>query len=405
MRPKEAEDSPGHFAKASKEEKAVMNDVASTSPDPGDRQPSCYRASQQQLPEDWESHKNTAPNSHIFPMLLAIMPSYRCTASCEHCCFSCNPNVTHRLSLARILDFMGTAMQYKSISIISFTGGECFLLGQDLNEAITFASRKGRKTRCVTNGYWAKSYAAGRRRLRSLKDAGLNELSLSTGDFHIKHVAFDTVINAIRCSLELDIKTDVAVELSKNRRCSAPDITRHPTIRNLPKDKRNLLHVYESPWMPMSYDETIDQEESSLLNKKTVRYFKGCDSILTTLTLTPSNRIGLCCGLSRHLIPELNVDCQDGALSDILERAGADFLKIWILVDGPERILAWAGSKDSEIRWENRYAHRCHACLALYNNPRVRTVIKQHYEERIGDILMRYCILLRSQECLQGAIY
>jgi hypothetical protein len=55
-------------------------------------------------------------------------------------------------------------------------------------------------------------------------------------------------------------------------------------------------------------------------------------------------------------------------------------MKIWLFVDGPERILAWAAGKDPRIEWENRYAHHYHACLTLFDDflsvIRVETIIK-----------------------------
>jgi hypothetical protein len=103
-----------------------------------------------------------------------------------------------------------------------------------------------------------------------------------------------------------------------------------------------------------------------------------------TLDLTPSHKVGLCCGLTRERIPEMNQSWRSGNLEQVLGEAGRDFMKIWIAGDGPERILAWAGSKNPAVVWENKYSHHCHACLALYADEAVRETIKQHYHDRVG---------------------
>jgi len=341
--------------------------------------------------------------TYIRPMALAVLPTYRCTAACEHCCFDSNPTLTQRIDLATILDTIERVSRYSSMSLVSFTGGECFLLGKELDEAVAFATAKGLRTRCVTNAYWAKSYRSGQRRLRGLVDSGLKEISISTGDNHLEFVAFETVINAMVMALEFGLKTDVVVEVTKNRRVKGIDVSSHPRLQAVSEEKRKRLDILESPWMPMHHQKVIDQPGAMLLNRHNVSNFKGCDSILTTLALTPYNRIGLCCGLSRELIPELTVDQDD--FETILKTAGNDFMKIWLSVDGPERILAWAASKDPTIDWENKYAHRCHACLALHKDAKVCKVIREHYQERLGDVLLRHGMNLQRQAQLPMTIH
>jgi organic radical activating enzyme len=354
-------------------------------------------------PDVVQTAVTSANGSYIRPMALAVLPTYRCTAACEHCCFDSNPTLTQRIDLATILDAIERVSRYPSMSLVSFTGGECFLLGKELDQAVAFATAKGLRTRCVTNAYWAKSYRFGRERLKGLVDSGLREISISTGDNHVKFVAFETVINAIIIALELGLKTDVVVEVMKDRRVRGIDVSTHPRLTALSEEQRKRLNILESPWMPMHHQKVIDQPGAMLLNRNNVSHFKGCDSILTTLALTPYNRIGLCCGLSRELIPELTVDQND--FDAILEKAGNDFMKIWLSVDGPERILAWAASKDPTIDWENKYAHRCHACLALHKDPKVKKVIRESYHERLDDVLLRHGLNLQRQRQLPATIH
>lgn len=114
------------------------------------------------------------------------------------------------------------------------------------------------------------------------------------------------------------------------------------------------------------------------------------------MVVTPFKKIGFCCGLSREKIPELN-ERLDSSLRDVLNKHARDFLKIWLFVDGPERILAWAASKIDDLEWENKYGHQCHACLAIFSDARIRNVIREHYQERVSDVLMRYDIMVQSQ--------
>lgn len=346
-----------------------------------------------------ETHKGTGSGRLLVqPEILTILGTYKCTAACENCCFGSNPYITKRLGLSDILSYIQEGARYPACKLVVFSGGECFLLRNDLVVAVEYATSLGLGTRCVTNGYWAKRMDHGRKRLQALRHAGLKELNISTGDYHQRFVDQETVINAACLSVELEMdSTVIMVELQKERHVTASDLTADPRIQQLLTLHRPRFHIIESPWMPMSHEERIEQDKTRMLNRKNVHLRTGCTSVLTTSVLTPDHKIGFCCGLTRERIPELNAPWEDGSLEALIDQASHDFMKIWLFVDGPERILAWAATKDKRIKWEDRYSHHCHACLALFANPLVRTAIKSHYRERIDDVLMRYTVKLRTQ--------
>jgi organic radical activating enzyme len=333
------------------------------------------------------------------PSVLTILGTYRCTAECEHCCFDSSPHVQGQLGLNEIKSFIQEARDHTEAEMVVFSGGECFLLGDDLALAIEFATSLGFSTRCVTNGYWAKSEKAGRRILGRVKEAGLRQLNISTGDYHQRFVSEDTVANAASLGVEFDLEhTLVVVELKKDRIASRERLLQHPKMSRLVGLPESRFKIIESPWMPMSLDITIEQPEEVLLNRDTVHLRGGCSSIFSTLVLTPHRKLGVCCGQTRERIPDLNESWSEGQLVPLLIDASKDFMKAWLLVDGPEKILAWAAAKNSKIVWENRYAHHCHVCLALFRDAEVRETIRAHYRERIPDVLMRYALLLRAQQ-------
>jgi hypothetical protein len=146
----------------------------------------------------------------------------------------------------------------------------------------------------------------------------------------------------------------------------------------------------------MSMDEAqpVAQEQSALLSRANLHLRRGCDSVLNTIVVTPREQLGACCGLTREQIPEMHVgSLREHTLSELYDRALADFLKIWIFVEGPEHILAWAAGKDPTIEWEYRYSHHCDVCRAMYHDPKVRRVISEHYMERLDDILLRFAVM------------
>lgn len=334
----------------------------------------------------------------ISPHSITILPSYNCTAACENCCFGCHPGIRERLSLDQMLAFVDEATKIRTVKLLVFSGGECFLLGDELNTVISYATQKGLYTRCVTNGYWAKSEKKALERLAALQKSGLKEINFSTGDYHQKFVPQSYIINGVLQAASLDMTAVIMVELQKDRKVNAASILSDERILQLIADpaRSKLLKIIESPWMPMSIDEVIDQEKGAFLSRENLHQKLPCDSIFNTLVLTPHHQLGICCGLTRELTPELNLDLPEHYnLKQLYNNSINDFMKIWIYVEGPERILAWAASKDPSIDWEYKYAHNCHACLALFQDPKVRDAILGYYHEKVSEVLLRFNIIRR----------
>jgi len=275
-----------------------------------------------------------------------------------------------------------------------------------LVNAIAYCTSLGLRTRCVTNAYWAGTRVAAAKRLRPLRDVGLGEVNISTGDFHRQFVPVRNVINAAVTAVELGFdNTLVVVELQTQRQVTRDDLLRDEDINRCTALGEQRFKIIESPWMPMDLHTSIPQPDQVLVNGSNVHLRTGCASMGSTLVLTPHRRVGFCCGLTREHIPELNSDWIEGKLRHLTVEASVDFMKIWLAVDGPERILAWAATKDPDIEWENRYAHHCHACLAVYSDDRVRRVIMDHHRERVDDVLFRYSTMVHAQALRTSALH
>jgi hypothetical protein len=339
-----------------------------------------------------------------FPTTLTLLPTYRCTAACENCCFDSNPGARDRAATARLLEYIDQAARVPTIRVVVISGGEPFLLGKDLEVVVARAHAHGLATRIVTNGYWATTPAAASMRLTTLAGAGLKELNVSTGDFHVEFVPIDRVAFAARAAVDLEMQVVIMVERRAGRSLIVEDIRSHPLLRDIagdPDRARGLIFV-ESPWMArgpavqggrraVEEGAFVAQEPQALLTRQNLHTRSGCSSILNGIVITPYEQFGACCGLPREEIPELN----DGGLrikgvERCYEEARGDFVKVWLAVEGPEHILAWAAQYDSTIEWEGLYAHQCEACRAVYRSPKVASVIRAHYREKLPDVLLKF---------------
>lgn len=69
------------------------------------------------------------------PVVLTLVTTHKCTASCSSCCFNCSPSRKESMKLVDLKEYIDISMNsFPSIEVIVLTGGEAFLLGLDTLE-------------------------------------------------------------------------------------------------------------------------------------------------------------------------------------------------------------------------------------------------------------------------------
>ncbi|RBP11430.1 radical SAM family protein [Roseiarcus fermentans] len=328
---------------------------------------------------------------------LSLLLTFGCTAACKHCGTFSNPGAHTSLDRDLMLSAIDQAVE-SGYLVVVFTGGEPTLRLAELLCAIERASSAGLVTRVVTNAWWAADGNAAFEMAASLVAAGLAEINFSTGDEHARYVPVENILRACLGACKAGFRTIcVMVETVRGRSVTAATLTDSPAFKDMVgqfPDAR--IHVLESPWMPTSPSNHAAYPDGMAANRDNLARRGGCNSCLTTTTVQADGRISACCGLGIRSVPELQVGhIRTTTLRQADEEAANDFLKRWIRVEGPERILAWAATHDERIEWENLYAHRCQACLRLYKDERVRNVIRQRHTEKLADVLLAEWLLFR----------
>lgn len=321
---------------------------------------------------------------------LSVMPTYQCTAACMHCGSYSSPKVNQWLDPELMLAGINQAID-AGYKVVVFTGGEPTLAGETLLRGIRLASSRGVCTRIVTNAWWATDEEAADRKLKELVDAGLVEINYSTGDEHARFVPVDNILRGCRAAAKIPLKTImVMVETVANRTVTKHTVFNHAEYQTIKKEfPRARVRVIESPWMPISPRKKSEYPAGMATESKNLPGHTGCTSCLGTTTMQADGRIAACCGLGMRSIPELQLGrLGEISIADADRVAENDFLKRWIRVEGPEKILAWAATKNPQIEWEGMYAHRCQSCMRMYKDPEVRKVIQDHHQEKMADVLM-----------------
>lgn len=148
------------------------------------------------------------------PYKIVLITTFRCNAACVDCCFGCRPDRGKTMTIDEMKHYVDICMDAypDSIRQLDLTGGECFLLGSDLDEIIRYGKDRGLLVALVSNGYWGKSYTAALERILQLRASGLNEIAFSVGDDHQHILPLKGCRNAAVASARAEYKVEFRME-------------------------------------------------------------------------------------------------------------------------------------------------------------------------------------------------
>jgi hypothetical protein len=295
--------------------------------------------------------------------------------------------MTKALPFDVMWDALSAARRFGHFKTVCFTGGECFLLGTRLRDLVRHAAEAGFVTRCMTNSYWAVNEKGARARLDPLVEAGLREIVISTGYFHQKYVPVDRIWTGALTACEYGLKTSVMIEETKEHLGEFHEFMRKPEIRAAIEAQR--LQVFRSPWIAMGGEAPIDHQRG--FHRLREDRMASCRIVLRTIAVTPDADVVACCGLPLEKIPELRLgSLHEKPLDAVLREHVDDPLKIWLHVEGPERMYQFAKAKDDGITLPDLTVHQCQTCSLLHGDKRAMDALRRHGPERAQRIQARY---------------
>lgn len=320
------------------------------------------------------------------PNTLTILTTYRCTAACKQCCFESSPSIEGRLSKETIIQRITEATEvFPTLQVVVFSGGEATLLKDDLYSAIKHATDSGLKTRVVSNGSWGKTAGSAQRVARHLRESGLTEINISTGADHQEWVPVQSVINAAAALVNSEISTLITVEADDKENTRFREIADHPDIKTLVK--RGKLHLQTNIWM--AFHSSAERREQSIPTE-TLR--KGCAQIFGNAVITPHDNLSACCGLTLEHIPEMRLGkLTTGNMYQLYATQFDDFLKYWIKVDGPYKIIESIFPDDSE-KWLNGVNHICQACVILHKTEEIKKRMLDTFQDHVQRVMTTFSL-------------
>lgn len=317
------------------------------------------------------------------PRVLSLITTRRCTAACDHCCIGSSPRASGSIPVERMHALIDEAKRIPSIERVGFTGGECFLLGRDLDALIAHAHELELATRVVTNGYWAVNERTARARVASLRIAGLDEMMISTGTFHQRFVPVERVVEAARAAAAAGIRVRVAIEVCDQQ--TFDETVLHRELGTHIAAKRVVLGY--DPWTTDAggRGETALSHDALAAAGKTVGAVR-CGQILDTITVTPDQKLLACCGFPMEQLPRLQIgSVAETPLDTLVRDAPSDLLKMWLHVAGPHGIAEFVARYVPGFTLPPAVTI-CQACVALQRDARATAVLADHGHEALAEV-------------------
>lgn len=326
------------------------------------------------------------------PRMLSILTTRRCTAQCDHCCVGASPRATAVIPVPRIHRLIDEAKRIPSMERVVFTGGECFLLGRDLDALIAHAVGNEFVARVVSNGYWAVDARAAERRVAALRSAGLTEMMLSTGTFHQRFVPVERVIAAARAAAAAGIVVRVSVEDCDQQASGATAVDE--ALADLAAQGRVI--VVRAPWIPDAGGRGVATLSHTGMAPGAA--VGSCAQVTRVLSVTPDQELVACCGYPLEELPRLRIgSVAERALDEVVRDAPDELIKMWLHVSGPSGIAEFVRRHEPGFALP-AFASVCQACVHLQRDARAMHVVIEHAGEIAAAVATAFSRLHANRE-------
>lgn len=324
----------------------------------------------------------------IKPSGIALLTTLRCTAACDNCCFGCTPKQGRSMTFEEMKAYVDMAIETypDSISSLDLTGGECMMLGKDIDKIFAYAKSKGLKCYMVSNAFWASDYDKAYKTLKRLKGKGLTKVSFSTGSDHNQYIPWQNVRNAAVAASRLGLPTELRVE----DRIGDMTVLNHLNgdLDVVIQIKEGNLSLSRSPWM--EYPNKCKKSRAWKVPPRESDKMEPCKSLFENIIINPYGEVYACCGIGVCHIPQMRLgNVNKEPIKTIYERAFEDFLKIWLFTDGPAAILKYVHEKTGQkFNWHT--AHHCDHCRTIFTDKTILPYLREHYYDIVEMPLLSY---------------
>lgn len=315
---------------------------------------------------------------------IGLLITYQCNIECKHCGLSCSPREKEWMTMAEMKD-IAVQSSDSGVTSIALTGGEPTLLRhEELCNYFRFIKNETsiNNIRIVTNGHWAKSYDKAYAILKDWKDAGLDELNVSCGEFHQEYIPLQNIGHAYKAGCDLDFAT-VLLSGEFTKRKHEGKITPYDFEKLL---SCRILHQHEiSPYISKRHalscnhafyygrgKNHIKKEDVPLIKYRHIP--NTCNHTISSLSFHPDGNVTLCCGVGVRDVDFLSIgNWKEESLQTILARSNNDLIANLIRFYGLKSLKEKLITAHPELGLTNKqdYTGQCELCFELFSNEKV----------------------------------
>lgn len=322
--------------------------------------------------------------------------TYQCNVECKHCGPYCGPREYDWMTVDEMKDLITQAGELGALNVV-FTGGEPTLMRKDLITLLNFIRDETpiKSTRMVTNGKWATSYDRAHRLLKEWKEAGLDEINVSCGEYHQEFIPIKDVATAFKAARDLDFMTVLLAGefLRAGKGKMTPKMFMDAIGEELLPPELMSPYVNSCHGMSagsaMNYgrgkehirvEDVLFQAETSIPSV--------CSDVLTAITVHPNGNTTACCGVMVREESLLNIgNWREQRLRPMLEAAHQDVVLNWIRYLGLHDLKRWLKSKDPSIEFRDKYINVCDLCAEIVFDKRCQELLNAQADERADDVI------------------
>lgn len=352
----------------------------------------------------------------LSPYNIAISLTYQCPIECRSCMVDCGPSRQGELSVNQIKRYIDMAAQVESIRVVTYTGGEPFLVLPTLREAIHYAkSVHNLWSGLITNAFWAISYTRAYGLLQDLQARGLISLCASADKFHQEYIPLDCVINAVMAARHLGLTCSIRHTYTCTE--STQDLVEKLVAGGLPrgemeicsqkgpmvvanKPKPQRIKIENQPCWPEGRAKRM-VPTNDLVWRKLRLSDEGlnqiCGSVFMLISIDYDGSISLCCGGDAHVPPLIIGNVRDISLKQAVEQAQYHPLLNAVSAHGIKPLLQ--ALLQAHLPLPTRYIDMCQLCRQLLSDPQCWEVLNQHLQNNMVKYLADRVLFVNPMRC------
>ena len=315
---------------------------------------------------------------------LALLVTYQCNVECKHCGLNCSPKNKVWMSMDEMRSLAIQASKIGAESIV-LTGGEPTLIkNKELCNYFRFVKNETSisNIRIVTNGHWAKNYEKAYSILKGWKDAGLDELNVSCGEFHQEYIPIENIGYAYKAGCDLDFFTVLlAGEFTKNKRKGKLTPYDFEKMLGCRIKQHHESSLFVAKNHAMTYNNAVNYgrgknfirpEDIPLISYENLP--NTCSGTISTLSIHPDGYVTICCGVNARNVNFLTIgNWREEKLQKIVDRTKDDLFTNLISFYGLKTLKEKLMTTNPELELSHKlhYTGSCELCFELFTNKKL----------------------------------